>query len=212
MSTDIENRLKKLEQELGELKDREAIREVIYRYCQAVDRCDLQMLKGCYHPDAYDDHGFHGGNAQDFSEFVIPLLEEVDSTIHAVTNTRIELDGNRASCASQVSVLHRVKHDSGFTDFWHNNRYLDVFEKRNNEWKILHRVTTQDMDRLIETIDIEAMIGDSPNRLLADCRGSEDPSYLGFDLVKHKPQRPSQSEFWGAFKAWAEAMRGVTPS
>ncbi|MDD9961727.1 MAG: nuclear transport factor 2 family protein [Gammaproteobacteria bacterium] len=41
MSEALESRLAALEAELGELRDREAIREVIHRYCQAVDRCDL---------------------------------------------------------------------------------------------------------------------------------------------------------------------------
>jgi len=42
MSEALESRLAALEAELGELRDREAIREVIHRYCQAVDRCDLE--------------------------------------------------------------------------------------------------------------------------------------------------------------------------
>ena len=47
MSEALEQRLAALETEVQELKDREAIREVIHRYCQAVDRCDLEMLKSC---------------------------------------------------------------------------------------------------------------------------------------------------------------------
>ncbi len=37
MDAAIEDRLAALESELKELKDREAIREGIHRYCQAVD-------------------------------------------------------------------------------------------------------------------------------------------------------------------------------
>ena len=45
----IEKRLLLLERELAEMKDREAILEGIHRYCQAVDRCDLDMLKSRNH-------------------------------------------------------------------------------------------------------------------------------------------------------------------
>jgi len=74
MSEALEQRLAVLETEVKELKDREAIREVIHRYCQAVDRCDLEMLKSCYWEDGYDDHGFFAGNAHKFAEYVIPCL------------------------------------------------------------------------------------------------------------------------------------------
>ena len=37
---------------LGDLLDREAIREVLARYCRAADRCDEDLLRTCYHRDA----------------------------------------------------------------------------------------------------------------------------------------------------------------
>ena len=208
MSESIQARLVKLEKQVVQLQDRESIREVIHRYCQAVDRCDLDMLKSCYHPDAYDDHGFFAGNAHDFAEYVVPVLAEVDSSIHAITNTRIELDGDRAACASQWSVVHRLAHEAGFTDYWHNGRYLDVFEKREGEWKILHRVIAADMDRWIETLDIRSAIS-GENSPLSGCRGSADPGYLGFELTRHHPERPPMEDLWGPFYMLSKSLRGV---
>ena len=147
MSKALEQRLATLEKEVQGLKDREAIREVIHRYCQAVDRCDLDMLKSCYWEDGYDDHGFFAGNAHEFAEYVIPCLEKVDSSMHSITNTRFKFDGDRCACASQWAVTHRLAHDDGFTDFLHQGRYLDVGGKREGEWKLLHRVIAGDLDR-----------------------------------------------------------------
>ena len=209
MSNNIEERIAALETEVIQLRDREAIREVIHRYCQAVDRCDLEMLKGCYHPDGYDDHGFFGCNALQFSDYVVPCLESVDSTVHAITNTRIQLDGDRASCSSQWSVIHRLKQNEGFTDFWHQGRYLDVFEKRDGEWKIAHRVIVGDMDRWIETLDIQSQALGDENAPLSGCRGLKDPGYLGFDLLKHKPDRPAMEDLWAGFHALSAATRGA---
>jgi hypothetical protein len=209
MPNNLEARLERLESELQELKDREAIREVIHRYCQAVDRCDEEMLKGCYHPDGYDDHGFFGGNGHAFSQWVVPCLEQVDSSVHAITNTRIELKGNQASVASQWSVVHRLKHEQGFTDFWHQGRYLDVFENREGEWKILHRVVVADMDRWIETLDIRSQALGEENAVLCGCRGAKDPGYLGFELLKHKPDRTPMADLWAPFHSLSAATRGA---
>jgi SnoaL-like domain len=194
------DRLQSLERRLSELEDREAIREVIHRYCHAADRCDLELFKSCYHEDGYDDHGFFAGNAHEFCDYVIPVLKQIDSSMHAITNTRIELEGSRASCASQWSVIHRLRAATGqFLDFWHQGRYLDVFEKRDGEWKILHRVIASDFDRWFQVVDI---IGarDAGNAALRGQRGRGDPGYLGFDLLKHKPNRPTVPDLWGPFK------------
>lgn len=205
----LEERVAALESQLTELRDREAIREVIHRYCQAVDRCDLELLKGCYHADGYDDHGFFAGNAHAFADYVIPVLAQIESSVHAITNTRIQLDGDRAACQSQWSVIHRLRHEKGFTDYWHQGRYLDVFEKRNGEWKILHRVMAGDMDRWSETIDLAAVAfaPDSPNTPVRGCRGPADLGYAGFRLLDHKPDRPAIPDLWGPFEALAAASR-----
>ncbi len=208
MTNELLERVERLEAELGELRDREAIREVIHRYCQAVDRCDLEMLKGCYHADGYDDHGFFAGNAHEFAEYVIPVLKQIDSSMHAITNTRIRIDGDRAACQSQWSVIHRLRHDQGFADFWHQGRYLDVFEKRDGEWKILHRVVAADFDRWIETVDLRGdVLGSSQNAPLVGCRGTADPGYLWFELVKHRPERRPVTDLWGGFAALSAATR-----
>ena len=206
MSEALESRLAALEAEVQELRDREAIREVIHRYCQAVDRCDLEMLKSCYWEDGYDDHGFFAGNAHEFAEYVIPCLKAVDSSMHSITNTRFQFDGDRCACASQWNVVHRLKHDEGFTDFIHQGRYLDVWEKRDGEWKLLHRVIAGDVDRWIHTLDISAALA-GPNEPLKGCRGKADPGYLWFDLLKHKPDRPAMDDLWAGFHQLSEATR-----
>jgi len=44
------------ESALEELVARNAITEVLYRYCRGVDRRDWELLRSCYHPEAQDDH------------------------------------------------------------------------------------------------------------------------------------------------------------
>ena len=198
MSETLEERLSRLEAELTELRDKEAIREVIHRYCQAVDRCDLEMLKSCYHEDGYDDHGFFAGNAHEFAEYVIPCLEAVDSSMHSITNTRFKFDGDRCACTSQWHVVHRLAHEDGFTDFLHQGRYLDVWEKRTGNWKILHRVIAGDFDRWLHTADIRSSMG-GENAPLSGRRGADDPGNLWFEILEHKPARPAMDDLWAGF-------------
>lgn len=42
---------------LQQMLDREAIRDLVWRYCRAVDRRDFAALSALYHPDAIDEHG-----------------------------------------------------------------------------------------------------------------------------------------------------------
>ena len=59
---------------IQELIDRKEIYEVLVRYCQGVDRGDVELLKSVYHEDAQDDHGMFKGKGVDFAEWIVCLL------------------------------------------------------------------------------------------------------------------------------------------
>jgi hypothetical protein len=160
------------------LLDREVIRTVLYDYCRAVDRGDAELMKSCYHPDATDDHGFFSGNAWEFVDYVLPLLAQLDRSIHSLSNPHIVLDGDRAHVETQWSVIHRLRRFGKLTDMWHQGRYLDEFERRGGEWRILRRVTVLDAERWIHTADLQELVPDSlPNKVHRGRRGWRDPVY-----------------------------------
>ena len=75
------------------LADREEIRDILARYARAIDRLDVDLLKSCYHPDSYDDHGHFKGNGHEFADFIIESLRgRCHATSHVVTNILVELD------------------------------------------------------------------------------------------------------------------------
>ena len=43
--------------EIQALLDKQAIREVVLRYCRGIDRLDREMVRDCYWPEAIDEHG-----------------------------------------------------------------------------------------------------------------------------------------------------------
>ena len=52
---------------IQELIDRQEIYDVLIRYCQGVDRCDVNLIKSVYHEDAQDGHGMFKGRGLDFA-------------------------------------------------------------------------------------------------------------------------------------------------
>jgi hypothetical protein len=89
-TADLTARLNALEARLAELQAKEDIREVLYRYARAVDRCDIDLLKSVYHEDAVDAHGLtFCGNAHDFADFIVPAMRQALTNRHAISNEHI---------------------------------------------------------------------------------------------------------------------------
>lgn len=133
---------------LERLEAAEAIRDGLYRYCRACDRLDLELLKTCYHPGAADVHWSWIGDATEFADWVLPELAKMRTNIHCITNPLIEWDGDRAFVESQWTVTTTVPLPEEGADTYvehvSHGRYLDIWDKRNGEWRIAHRHLTDD--------------------------------------------------------------------
>lgn len=131
--------------EMQALSDQLQISKVLATYCRAIDRCDKELLKTVYWPEAVDEHGLFNGNALEFADFIVPLLQGMKSTMHQISNILIDLQGSRASVESYVIAYHSVPGaDGGHTELIVGGRYLDSFERRNSSWKIAHRTYVMD--------------------------------------------------------------------
>ena len=190
-----------LERRAQMLVDKEEIRDVIYRYCRAVDRCDRDLLKSCYWPDARDNHGFYSGNAHAFADYVVPILEQAQSTTHSISNVLLEIDGHRACGESYVHVTHRsARTDGTLIDNKSNCRYIDLFERRNDEWKILFRAAIVDT-MYDEPVVIGANLA-AFREVLANVpggrHGRSDAAYLRFDAGSLDRPNFAMQDFWSA--------------
>lgn len=128
-----------------ELVDREAIRACLSRYCRGTDRGDRDMLLSAYWPGATDHHtGFDKPvPIEEFVEWALPRMSAMQESIHMITNTYVEIEGNTAKTESyywSVSVLA----GEGRRQIMAAGRYLDRFEKRQDEWRIAERVVVHD--------------------------------------------------------------------
>jgi hypothetical protein len=131
-----------------ELADREAIRDCLYRYARGVDRCDEEMLRSAYWPDAVDDHLEFSGTREEFIAYALPGLRRMDGRQHIIANSLIRLDGARADAESYFYGFQRVRGPDGEPrDYVGAGRYLDRFERREDEWRIAGRIVVVDWFR-----------------------------------------------------------------
>jgi ketosteroid isomerase-like protein len=153
--------------ELQEVVDRSRIYDVLTRYCRALDRCDVNLMRSVYWDDARDDHGVFNGGAQEFAEFIIREIQTwFEVTMHAIMNVHMEIKGDVAFTESYLFAYHRVRGDKRKVEeifgstylaqfdwsrvegsphvFYYGGRYVDRLEKRGREWKIAHRQVVMD--------------------------------------------------------------------
>lgn len=126
--------------ELQRLLDEAAIRRVVCTYARAVDRCDWELLRSCYHPRAIDDHGAFVGTVEELIELL--RRETWRSTAHYVANQLIDFDadGDGAWSEAYVYALHRSGDgERPRVDAIGSGRFLDRFERRDGVWRIAHR-------------------------------------------------------------------------
>jgi hypothetical protein len=156
---------------LRELADRQAITDLIYRYCRAVDRIDPELGYTLWHEDAIADYGadIYQGSGRGFIDFVCAQHRRTLGHSHQVSNIVIELDGDRAGSESYVTANVRVQRDGQIVQMTIWSRYVDAWSRRNGRWAIDKRVTILDFD---EARAVTAL--GHPNR---GRRDRDDPSY-----------------------------------
>lgn len=138
----------KVSQIAAELPDREAIRECLYRYARGVDRLDADMVRSAYWPDCLDEHLGFTGNAEEFIAWSFPIMGGMDQTMHLIGNVLVAIRGDQADAETYFYGIHRVNLPDGTkSDVMGAGRYVDTFEKRDDEWRILKRLVVTDWFR-----------------------------------------------------------------
>jgi hypothetical protein len=160
---------------LQELISREEIREVLMRYCRGVDRGDEDIINSTFHPDAIDDHGTPAPP----TKLAHLIATDGQQRMHFTGNVLIELEGDTAFVESyfiafsphDVSGVPHTRSRAG--------RYVDRFERRDDEWKIAYRRVIDDWARLDPIGKVPDNIG-----VHAGSRTREDAVYHMRDTLK----------------------------
>lgn len=165
-----------------ELADREAIRDTLMRYCRGIDRFDEDLIRSAYWPDAHDDHLDFSGTVEEFIVYARPIMQAMRYSQHLLGNILIALEGERAEVESYFQGYHSVPDENGErTDVVAGGRYLDVFEKRHEEWRIRKRFVMTDWYRTTPADGLWQPFG-NPEVVRGEQKPA-DKSYTFFSLL-----------------------------
>jgi len=158
--------------ELETLLAKQAVRDALSRYCRGLDRMDKAMAYAVWHPDGTADYeGIFEGTGHGFVDWVWEAHAAMERHSHQITNVLTEVDGDRATSESYVTVLLWLASDGGETqtEIASRGRYLDKWSRRDGHWAIDHRC------HLVDTHSVrEVTRGDvAPS----SARDESDPSF-----------------------------------
>src|ERR1700712_3125312 len=125
-------------------QDHFAIQQVLARYCRGIDRLDAALLQQTYWEDGFDDHVIFRGKPAGFIAWVLEYLARDKGSMHTLGQSFRVPDGARVAGETYFNAQH-LRSDAG-GDFigYSAGRYLDVFEQRQGEWRILTRTVLLD--------------------------------------------------------------------
>lgn len=137
-----------LEDEMQVLLDKQAIRDVLSRYARGLDRMDKEMAYGVWHADGtafYD--GIFEGTGHGFIDWVWKAHEAMERHSHQITNVLCEIEGDRATSESYVTVVLWTRPDQAGQqhELVGRGRYLDRWSRRDGRWAIDHRIHLLDL-------------------------------------------------------------------
>lgn len=121
---------------------RTALYDVITRFSRGVDRKDADLVRSCYHPDAYDDHGVFKGGPDEFAAWLQEVTAPVEFMQHSVSNFHLLDVAENVATSETYWHLRILGTDGQLAQAF--GRYLDRFEQRDGRWLIAHRICTME--------------------------------------------------------------------
>lgn len=184
---------------LEDLAAKQAITEVIHRYCRAMDRMDRDLALSCWHPGGTDDHSpDYAGAAEGFIDWLWPLHSALAYTRHRCGNVLIRIDGDAAAVAeSYCDITLRARRAGETFDVFLAGRYLDRFECIRGAWALRHRQSITEWRRVARA-ELKLSAFDpplfeksepGPNSAGAGARARRDASDPSYELLAQVTER-----------------------
>jgi hypothetical protein len=132
--------------------DRQAIVDLIYRYCRAVDRLDIPLGHSIWHDDATADYGadFYQGNGRGVIDHICEQHRRTLHHSHQVSNILIELQGDHAGSEAYATASLRAYREEKLFQMTIWGRYVDRWSRRDGRWGLDHRLAIRDFDEIRE--------------------------------------------------------------
>jgi hypothetical protein len=163
----LQARLADLDPQVRHLKDRRDIFDVSKRYTRGADRHDKDLVRSAFWPEATISFGTPMSR-EEYVEWEEGVLAGYAAHQHHVTGQTVEVDADTAHVESYV-IYFLVPRDrtadevgpatlgrAATTEKTHlgSGRYVERWERRGGEWKILVREYVEDLSLKGETEDL----------------------------------------------------------
>jgi hypothetical protein len=129
---------------LGELRDREQIRDLLGRLARAVDRVDADGIVACYTAESRNDYGSFIASGAEFAADPTRSSPDNVATNHLLGQMVIDLDGDVARCETYFHAVMIRRRDDELRETDIAGRYLDRLERIGDRWLIADRVVRVD--------------------------------------------------------------------
>ena len=126
---------------------KQEITDLVGRYMRGLDRLDYALLRSTFHDDANTDYGFFQGGPDAFCDMAYNALKDHLTNHHMIGQVNIDLEGDLAFGEVYFQAFHRIITDGEERDLFISGRYVDRYERRNDEWKIAFRSEVNDWSR-----------------------------------------------------------------
>jgi len=130
------------------LSDEAAIRQVLARYCRALDRMDKAAAYAVWHDSGTAHyHDIYQGSGHGFVDWVWEAHAGMERHSHQLAQSVIELEGETACSETYVTVTlwTEIDEQGGQQEITGRGRYLDMWSRRGGRWAIDHREHILDM-------------------------------------------------------------------
>lgn len=163
----LRDRVAGLDPRVAFLKDRRDIFDAEKRYTRGADRHDKELVRSAFWPDATISYGTPMG-LEEFVDWQERMLSGYAAHQHHVTGQTVDFDGDTAHVESYVIYFlvprDRTVDEAGDATpgrglesektYLGSGRYLERWERRGGEWRILVREYVEDLALLGETVDL----------------------------------------------------------
>ncbi len=126
------------------LSDRLAVSDLLDEYARGVDTKDWDLVTSVFTPDATLDYSAFGGPNGSRDEIVAWVSAAVTSfpmTQHLITNRRIAIEGDNATCTAELFAPMGMDAGEGKMNMLlTGGRYVDTFTRTPDGWRIAKRV------------------------------------------------------------------------
>lgn len=122
--------------------DRTEICETVYTYATGIDTRDWTLYRSIFTDEIDLDFSSYDGNppqrlpADAWVAAIRPLFTGLDATQHVMTNPRVTIEGDAATCVMYMKAEHFLQNDRGDDWFTIGGYYTDRLVRTPGGWRI----------------------------------------------------------------------------